>query len=246
MAGLAGDGQGAVPVQGQVGLGEDGAVHVVVVRLDEVAGGGEGVLGLVGQGDEHLVGLPDIEGRAALAGDGDAVQHQLDLGRLGDADDDLPVGEGAGQQVGALGGDGDGVAVDGDAGPVGGGGAVGERHGDVIGVADLKIPVGEHVALRGDGGGGERLGRRGGGGAGGGGGAAAGGAAQAQRGRQDQREQLFFHGEDLPIPNCDGPRLYSAALSVIGRAALISRLPLRQRSSSISSFSVPRSRSVMS
>ena len=123
-----GDDQLAGAVEGDVVLGEDHGVHVVVVDLDEAAAVGEGVDGALGKGLEDLIRLDDVDGREGLGVNRHVVQHQLDLVVLVRVDDDAAVFQRAGENVGARRGDGDGAA--GDLHAVRGSGNAGAVQGD--------------------------------------------------------------------------------------------------------------------
>ena len=154
--------------------------------------------------------------------DGDAVQDQLDLGVLRRVDHDLAVGEGAREDIVACGGDGDGAAVDPNAAVVADRAAVAERNGDGV-----RLGVGD-----GDGGAegsetqnGEAALRRGGGAAG----------AEQRRGESGAQHA----GKNFMIETHDAYSFQSSLCSVDCSPSEISKLPLRQRSSSIMAFSSP-------
>ena len=221
----AGDRQFPGAVEDQSRLGPDGAVDVVA-GVGVSRGEGRARRDLVGravfQGHEDLVSGLDIDGGAAVVGEGHIVEDQLDFVFAADVDDDLAV-VGAGQDVGA--GFGDGHF---------GRGLLREVHGGGILIGGVEVPVGEHVGV-----GGLRStvlrhfgldhlaalgvrGRRFG---------AAGGEDQDHgQCHQDGDEFRFqkFHQRVSPSP-------------VPRTIMLISRLPLRTRRSSISAFSVPAS-----
>ena len=94
MALLGGDGEGAKAVQGQVGFGIDHAVHPVVCDVP----GGKAVLAALGQGDEHLVGGDDLNGRAGVLTDGNAAEHQLYLVLLPGGNGELAVFDFSGEE----------------------------------------------------------------------------------------------------------------------------------------------------
>ena len=141
------DVQHTLPAESQVAFGEDGRVHLVLVRLDEFPAGLDQVLAARLGGENQLVGAERVDGRVAAFEDRDAAQDQLDLGILRRVHDDLAVGEGTGEQVIARGGDGDGAAVDLDAAVGAGTAAVAE--GDENGVA-LRLGGGDGGAEGGE------------------------------------------------------------------------------------------------
>ena len=106
-----GDGQRTLSVERQVGFGKHRAVNVIVVQLDKGFAACQRVLSAGCCGDEYLVGLSDIERGAVRALDGCTVQHQLEFVGVVGIDDHHAVVQCAGQDVGALVGDGDGAAV---------------------------------------------------------------------------------------------------------------------------------------
>lgn len=135
--GLHGEGSGAV--EGQVGAAKERGVHIVVVLLGVGAGVGQGVFTARGQGEEYLVRLPDVDGGVALTVEGHPVQHQLDFGGVRGVNEQRAVGEGAGEEVGALLGDGGGGAVHGDG--IGSGGNGGAIKGDGGGEFGIGLSV---------------------------------------------------------------------------------------------------------
>ena len=92
------DGQSACAVEGEILLGEDRPVDLGVFVKGR---GGQEVIRALRQGDEHLVGLLHIDGRAGFGGDADTIQHQLHLGLVIRADSNRAVHR-AGKQIDAL------------------------------------------------------------------------------------------------------------------------------------------------
>ena len=223
------DVQHTLPAESQVAFGEDGRVHLVLVRLDEFPAGLDQVLAARLGGENQLVGAERVDGRVAAFEDRDAAQDQLDLGILRRVHDDLAVGEGTGEQVIARGGDGDGAAVDLDAAVGAGTAAVAE--GDEDGVA-LRLGGGDGGAEGGERQRGEGIGRRG---------VGAAAAEQADRERGAERA-----GQNFMCKTHGGNSFHSSLCSVDCSPREISRLPLRQRSSSIMAFSQPGRLSVSS
>ena len=79
MAGLRVDGQAAGTVEGQVSLGKDHRVDVVIIDGYVFPAVGQGVLRTLCQGDKHLVSLQSVDGGGGAAGDVRPRQHQLYL-----------------------------------------------------------------------------------------------------------------------------------------------------------------------
>ena len=224
------DGQAAGAVEGQVGFGEDHRVDVVVVDGHVGATVGQGVFRSLRQGDKDLVGLQGVNGGGSGTLDGYAVQHQLDLVRIGGVDHDLTVLQGAGEPVDPLGGDDHLTAADGH--PVGVTGSGGTAEGDVdhltFIVAAIQVPVAEP--------GGTGLGDRrvhlSRCGTGGGGTVGAGGAAAEQEQAAEQ------HGTGARcVDMVHRILIYSVAAVVSWWQREISRFPFRSRSASMRPFS---------
>ena len=124
----AGHVQSAGAVQREVRAAEQRGVRLVGVVFKHVGFAvGQRVLRSVGQGDEALVGLLHVHGRAVLVVDGNAREHDLHLCVFGGLHHELPVIERARHHVHAFGGDGDGGAVGACAVAVDGCCAAGER-----------------------------------------------------------------------------------------------------------------------
>ena len=103
--------QRARAVDHQVVAGADAGVGLLFKGGGVGLAVGKGVDGVGGQGEGHLVSREHVQGRGALAGQGQAGQYQLGLLGLVDLHQHLAVGTGALQLVYAGGGDGDHRAV---------------------------------------------------------------------------------------------------------------------------------------
>ena len=151
MTRLTGEAEDPLAVQGEIAAGEDGGVHVFVVHLDEVSRGSKQVHAAGDGGEDELVRGAGIERGMALPGDGDAVEQELHFGVLRGVNEDLPVAQRAGEQIGPGFADGDGAAL------------IGEREGDgVLRCTAAALDGGAEIRGRRDRGGRERDSRPGG------------------------------------------------------------------------------------
>ena len=105
------DSQASCAVAGEVGLGEDDAVHGIVIDLGVFGSAAQGVFAALGEGDENFVGFADVDGGVCLAVDAGSIEDDLDFVGIGGVYDDLAVLEGSAYDVNALFCDGDGAAV---------------------------------------------------------------------------------------------------------------------------------------
>ena len=67
------DGQGTAAVEGEVTLGKDSGVNVVVIYGDITVPAGQAVFTVRGSGEEYLVCLPHIEGSGGFIGNAGIV-----------------------------------------------------------------------------------------------------------------------------------------------------------------------------
>ena len=102
MAVVALDGQRARAIDGQVSLGIQRGVGLVLPFRQRVACTvGQRVLRTCGQGHEHLVGLLDVQRRSHLVANGGAAKHDLHLVRIARVHRERPGRQLAAHHVGA-------------------------------------------------------------------------------------------------------------------------------------------------
>ena len=114
MSRLSLDGEAAGAVEGQIRLGKDHRVDVVVI--DGLIGPavGQGILRSLRQGHKYLIRLQGVDGGGSGTGDIRPGQHQLDLVRVPRVDHDLSLRQGSGEEEGSRVGDGHPAAVNSD------------------------------------------------------------------------------------------------------------------------------------
>ena len=98
------DGEAAGAVESQVGLGKKNRVNVVFIYGHILPAIGKVVLSPIRQSKEHLIRRQSIDGSGGGAGHIHAVEDKLDFVALAGVDNDLPVCEGAREEIYALGG----------------------------------------------------------------------------------------------------------------------------------------------
>ena len=76
--------EGTASVDGQIVLGEQGGIRLVLAIGERIRRAvGQRVLRAIGQRDEYLVGLLHLEGGAIAMANGRAVEHHLHLVLIG-------------------------------------------------------------------------------------------------------------------------------------------------------------------
>ena len=102
-------------VEGEILLGKNDRIDVVVVNGDKGAPIGKRVFGAVHQCDKDLIRFENIQRSGGLAVDTEAVEHQLEFRGIGSIDDHHAVVQCAGNTVYRFFGDGDGRPGNADA-----------------------------------------------------------------------------------------------------------------------------------
>ena len=94
------DGEASTAVNGEIRTAENGSVGgLIPVAIQVVSAVGEHVLGAVGQGEDDLPGLADIEGGIILTVDGYPIKDQMDSFLLGGGNLDPAVGKLTGDNI---------------------------------------------------------------------------------------------------------------------------------------------------
>ena len=141
--------QTACTVDGQVLLGEQSTVDVVIINGNEFPAVGKRIFGALRQRQEHLIRLEDIQRRGGPAADLHAVKNELNLCRVGRINDKHAVVQGAGNHIGRFLGDPDRCSGNTDGVRIGRGGIAAERdmHAAAFVITVIIIAVGKQVGF---------------------------------------------------------------------------------------------------